>query len=327
MATQRDRVERAIALLPFLAKHSKGGKVPVPLDLVKKEFGYSDKELVQDIDALIMCGPDDWSQIMIDVDEKGIHVTAPKIHDSLPLTIDEAVMLALAAQPLASAGRTPLGRMLKRARAKIMKGLADHHADDAVDLRRRVKISSRRPPSEWVNVVDAGLRKCQKIKLDYFAVSTQQLETHVVSPLMLRVFSDRWYMDAYSDQANGALRMFRLDQFKRAEVLAETARPADPADLEKLERHGLYVPSGNEIRVKVSYSSKAALKAREQFRDRAKPAKNGSVEVELVTDTPVWVASQVFKWAGEASVMDPEKVREIVKKASEEALARYGVKF
>ncbi len=83
MATQRARVERVLALLPFLAKRSRNGAVPVPLETVKRAFDYSDRDLLQDIESLMMCGPNEWDQITLDVNERGVHVMAPKIVDLL----------------------------------------------------------------------------------------------------------------------------------------------------------------------------------------------------------------------------------------------------
>ncbi len=325
MATQRERVERVLSLLPFLSKRSRGGTIPVPVEMVKRAFGYSDRELLQDIESLMLCGPNEWDQITLDVNERGVHVMAPKITNPIPLTVEEGVVLALVSQPFASASGTLFGKAVKRARTKMMKGLARHHQHSAKDLGQRIKVNARRPPTAWTAVIQKGLEKQRKIKLEYFAVNTGSLKSYIVSPILLKVVGDRWYLHAYSDGNGEALRMFRLDRIKRADLLKDIARKALPHDLETITQQGAYIPGGNRIPVTVEYSSKASKEVREHYGDRAKPIKNGAIRVEFVSNAPAWVVSQVLQWAGEAKVVDSEAVKQAVRETCDQALARYKV--
>lgn len=324
MATQRERVERALSLLPFLSKRSRGGTIPVPVEMVKRTFGYSDRELLHDIESLMMCGPNEWDQITLDVNERGVHVMAPKITNPFPLTVEEGVVLALASQPFATATGTRFGKVVKQARAKVMKGLARHHQRAAKDLGQRIKVNARRPPTAWTAVIQKGLEKQRKIKLEYFAVNTGSLKSYTVSPILLKVVGDRWYLHAFSDVKGEALRMFRLDRIKRAVLLKDVARKALPHDLEIITQRGTYLPSGNMMPATIEYSSKIAKEIREHYGDRAKPVRGGAVRVELVSNAPVWVVSQILQWAGEAKVVDSEVVKLAVRETCDQALARYG---
>jgi proteasome accessory factor C len=154
------------------------------------------------------------------------------------------------------------------------------------------------------------------LRLEYYKESADEFSERVVEPYALINGREGWYVAAF-DPARDAVRHFRLDRVKEAEVTETPFTPraeVDPAaDVEGWPRTG-EVESSRTARVWVS--PERARWAREERRV-AEELADGSVVVELSFAGADFLVREVLKEAGDAAVLEPADAREAVRAAAE----------
>ncbi|HEX5308133.1 MAG TPA: WYL domain-containing protein [Solirubrobacteraceae bacterium] len=149
------------------------------------------------------------------------------------------------------------------------------------------------------------------VELDYYKENEDEFSLRRVEPYALTNGQEGWYLASY-DPAKGAMRHFRLDRIRRAEVCKEAFEPrpeVDPAaEVDGWLRTG-EVESSRVARVLVT--PERARWAREQRRVSEELA-DGSIVVELGYAGTDWLVREVLKEAGDAVVLEPRDAREAV---------------
>ncbi len=168
--------------------------------------------------------------------------------------------------------------------------------------------------SEIARVVSRAISDCHQLRLEYYKANEDEFSERVVEPYALINGREGWYVASY-DPAREAVRHFRLDRVKTAEVLdvSFTPRPeVDPAsDVDGWPSTGL-VEASRVARVWIS--PERARWSREQRRV-AQDLADGSVIVELPYKGTDWLVREVLAEAGDAAVLSPPEAREAVRAA------------
>ena len=168
--------------------------------------------------------------------------------------------------------------------------------------------------SEIARVVSRAISDCHQLRLEYYKANEDEFSERVVEPYALINGREGWYVASY-DPAREAVRHFRLDRVKTAEVLdvSFTPRPeVDPAsDVAGWPSTGL-VEASRVARVWIS--PERARWSREQRRV-AQDLADGSVIVELPYKGTDWLVREVLAEAGDAAVLSPPEAREAVRVA------------
>ena len=149
------------------------------------------------------------------------------------------------------------------------------------------------------------------VELDYYKENEDEFSLRRVEPYALTNGQEGWYLASF-DPAKGAMRHFRLDRIRRAEVCKQAFEPrpeVDPAaEVDGWLRTG-EVASSRVARVWVT--PERARWAREQRRVAAELA-DGSIVVELGYAGTDWLVREMLKEAGDAVVLEPQDAREAV---------------
>jgi proteasome accessory factor C len=168
--------------------------------------------------------------------------------------------------------------------------------------------------SEIARVVSRAISDCRRLRLEYYKANEDEFSERVVEPYALINGREGWYVASY-DPAREAVRHFRLDRVKTAEVLDVTFTPrpeVDPAS----DVAGW--PSTGEVEAsrvaRVWISPERARWSREQRRV-AQDLADGSVVVELPYKGTDWLVREVLAEAGDAAVLSPPEAREAVRAA------------
>jgi proteasome accessory factor C len=168
--------------------------------------------------------------------------------------------------------------------------------------------------SEIARVVSRAIAEAHLLRLEYYKANEDEFSERVVEPYALINGREGWYVASY-DPAREAVRHFRLDRVKTAEVLAGsfTPRPeVDPAaDVVGWPRTG-EVEASRVARVWIS--PERARWSREQRRV-AQDLADGSVIVELPYKGTDWLVREVLAEAGDAAVLSPPEARDAVREA------------
>ena len=110
-----------------------------------------------------------------------------------------------------------------RARLTAMLGTGDASADE---VRRRVRLlafAPRKLPLQHFETVGRATMKRQRVRIAYYARSTDETSDREVSPQRLVYYRGNWYLDAWCHLRND-LRTFAVDGIRRASLQDERAR-------------------------------------------------------------------------------------------------------
>jgi proteasome accessory factor C len=194
---------------------------------------------------------------------------------------------------------------LASARAKIVTALGEdpmeqglHVADGAGDDSQVARLLSR------------AIASHKLVELEYYKVNEDELTLRRVEPYALTNGREGWYLAAF-DPGKGAVRHFRLDRVKRAELTDESFEPRSEvvaAEVADWLRTG-QVEASRTARVWVS--PERARWARERWQV-VEEWNDGSVVVEVSFAGTEWLVREVLKEAGDAAVLEPEDARQAV---------------
>ena len=132
----------------------------------------------------------------------------------------------------------------------------------AGEVRKRIRLlsfGSRKMPLEHFSLVGAALFKRRRLKIEYYARSTNEHSAREVSPQRLVHYRENWYLDTWCHLRND-LRSFSVDGLRRIEMVDTPAREVSLKALDEYmsKSHGI-VRSGQEVqRARLRFSVERA---------------------------------------------------------------------
>jgi predicted DNA-binding transcriptional regulator YafY len=253
----------------------------------------------------------------------GSYVLYAEIHDDGTIEVDPepysdnfarpARLLPVEAKALIAAidligDHLPEGA-LNSARDKIVAALGADPMEQGLQVA-----SGAGDDSKIARVVSRAIAECHQLRLEYYKANEDEFSERVVEPYALINGREGWYVASY-DPAREAVRHFRLDRVKTAEVLEGSFAPrpeVDPAaDVVGWPSTGI-VEASRVARVWIS--PERARWSREQRRV-AQELADGSVIVELPYKGTDWLVREVLAEAGDAAVLSPPEARDAVRGA------------
>jgi predicted DNA-binding transcriptional regulator YafY len=165
--------------------------------------------------------------------------------------------------------------------------------------------------AELARAISTAIVEHRLVEIDYYKESEDEFSLRRVEPYALVNGREGWYVASFDPEKN-AMRHFRLDRIKRAEICDERFEPrpeVNPAaGIDGWMRTG-EVPASRTARVWISPErARWARESRRVLEER----KDGSVVVELGFAGTDWLVREILKEAGDAVVLEPEDAREAV---------------
>jgi predicted DNA-binding transcriptional regulator YafY len=306
-----ERFARLVTLASILIQAGRADK-PLQLTEVCEALQISDSELREDVNVLNVVNFGG-----------GSYVLYAEIHDDGSIVVDPepysdnfarpARLLPVEAKALIAAidligDHLPEGA-LNSAREKIVAALGADPMEQGLQVA-----SAGGDDSKIARVVSRAIAASRRLRLEYYKANEDEFSERVVEPYALINGREGWYVASY-DPAREAVRHFRLDRVKSAEVLEEsfTPRPeVDPAaDVVGWPSTGV-VEASRVARVWIA--PERARWSREQRRV-AQELADGSVIVELPYKGTDWLVREVLAEAGDAAVLSPPEARDAVREA------------
>jgi proteasome accessory factor C len=305
-----ERFARLITLAGILIETARQG---AKLDVreLRETLQVTDAELRQDIDVLNVVNFGGGSYVLYaEVQGEQIEVDPEPYGDNFARP---ARLLPLEAKALVAAidligEHLPQGS-LAPAREKIVAALGEDPAVAGLQITR-----ARGDDSEIAGVVSHAIAERKLLEITYYKENEDEFTPRTVEPYKLMNGQEGWYVHAW-DPAKDQSRSFRLDRIKSAEVTSESFEPREGVepDTQGWPSTG-EVPASRTARVWIS--PERARWAREDRRV-AEELKDGSVIVELQYAGGDWLAREILKEAGDATVIEPEEARAAVLDAAE----------
>ncbi|MBI5105396.1 MAG: WYL domain-containing protein [Solirubrobacterales bacterium] len=307
-AIRPERFARLVTLASILIEAGRAGQL-LQLDQVTEALQVSEAELREDVNVLNVVNFGG-----------GSYVLYAEVHDDGTIEVDPepysdnfarpARLLPVEAKALVAAidligDHLPEGA-LTSARQKIVDALGHDPMEQGLQVA-----STTGDDSEIARVVSKAIAESRLLRLEYYKANEDEFSERVIEPYALINGREGWYIASY-DPAREAVRHFRLDRVKTAEVTGEAFAPrpeVDPArDVEGWPRTG-EVEASRIARVWI-----APERARWQREARrvAEELADGSIVVELPFKGTDWLVREVLAEAGDAAVISPPEARRAV---------------
>ncbi|MBU4540305.1 MAG: YafY family transcriptional regulator [Firmicutes bacterium] len=171
---------------------------------------------------------------------------------------------------------------------------------------------------EKFNVLKNAILEKNSIAFDYFS-ATGKKTGRTIEPLKLMFKGQAWYVYGFCLNKE-ALRFFKVSRVRQLRVLADSFSRTLPAGtvFEKTEI------SSSQIRLVLKIDAAMAYRVYDEF-DPAAISKDqdGSFVVENQLPEGDWVEGYVLSYGDAAEVLEPQWLREAIKKKLENSLRKY----
>lgn len=315
MSTSAARLERLLALVPYLVAHPGS-----PVSEVAREFGVTERQLRDDLMLVFVCGlpghtPADLIEVWFDTDGTVSVTNADAIRRPLRLTTDEALALVVALRTLADLPGGPGDDAVRRALIKI-----EDAAGAAAEPSGRVAVAVEAEP-EVVATLRSALAAGRRVRLRYWTPSRDETTERDVDPLQLLVAEGRTYLRGWCRQVND-LRTFRTDRVVEARQLAEPADPPAEARAQPLPDR-MFTPSPNDRLVTLRLAPAARWVSDYYPVESVTDEPDGRRRVTLRSRDSGWLVRLVMRLGPAAEVVEPAELAAQVRSEAAAALAAY----
>ncbi|MEU4406979.1 MULTISPECIES: helix-turn-helix transcriptional regulator [unclassified Streptosporangium] len=310
-----DRLPRLLALVPYLMSHP-GAQVPE----VAKIFGLSEKQLIDDLQLVWMCGlPGHTPGDLIDVSWDGGEIVidnAETIARPLRLGVDEASALLVALRLLAEMPEFGERDALARVIAKFEQASGEGAA--AVSSQVAVEVDAA---PDALPVVNEALRSRRRLSLRYYVPGRDEITPREVDPMRLVVVDGRPYLSGWCYRAE-AVRLFRLDRMLSVDVLDVPADPPEDAVADEVTP-GVFRPSPTDELVELELTAAGRWVAEYYPCERVEELGEGRVRVALRARDQGWLVRLALRLGDTGRVVSPASLDASVRAAATAALNRY----
>lgn len=196
------RLTRILSMLPWVIANP-----GVSVDDVAERFGYSAKELTEDLNLVFICGlpgygPGDLMEAYIDEDEVIVDM-ADYFSSSPRLSAAEALTLLASGMALLSAGLA--SDALERGVAKLQRALLPDGDDSlVVDLGKE---------PDLVPLLRGAVEAGQTVAITYSGLASGATTERTIEPWSVFSALGNWYVRGHCRSAEGE-RVFRVDRIR-----------------------------------------------------------------------------------------------------------------
>ncbi len=299
-----ERAARLLLLMPLLRRGES-----LSLGELADAVGADRAGLAEDLRLLSMCGvppytPDALVDCEVDGDAVRVWGDPPAFSDTVRLTRDEAGALVAA---LEAAGYDPSADEFD-ALTRAASGGSLHDA-------LRTLLVEPTVDREVLGALRRALEARHVLHVDYFTASRERMTERDIEPLALGRLEGRWYLDAFC-RTTGEERTFRVDRIASVRGLDERFdRPAGGSGPEPFR------PDHAPVAL-VRFEPDSDVSEKDWPGTRFTAADDGAILAEVPYVSGTWLARRVTARLGEARVMEPSGLQEVVRATAKGLLDR-----
>lgn len=197
------------------------------------------------------------------------------------------------------------------------------------EIERRIRVirmASRAVRQEFFSLAATALLTRRRLRMSYYARSSDETTERVVSPQRLVYYRGNWYLDAWCHLRRG-LRSFAVDGIQALARLEDKAREVPDRTLDAVLAAGYGIYSGGQLTWATLRFSAAAARwvASENWHpaQRGRFEADGSYVLELPYADDRELVMDILKYAEGVEVVGPKGLREKVAARLAAALALY----
>ena len=257
----------------------------------------------------------------------GYHYTeAVSAFPTLQITEGELFALLVAEKALQQYRGTNFEKPLLSAFKKMSASLPDTISLNLADWEQSISFRTRAEPVVNLEIFDAlgkATAQRQQLELTYRKAGQREPELRVVDPYHLANINGEWYLFAF-DHMRKDVRTFVPARIKAMKPTGKTFARPQKFSLEKRLRDsfGVYSAQG-EFQVAIRFAEMVADYIREKkWHDSQEmiELKDGGVELRLKLSSLPEIERWVLGWGGNAVVLKPAELAEMVTKSAEKIL-------
>lgn len=327
MTGSGERLPRLLALVPYLLNHP-----GVTIDQTAHDFGVGAAQLRKDLKLLWLCGlpgygPGDLIDLSFDGDTVSVVYDAG-MRRPLRLTTAEASVLVVALQMLTeipgavwpagsdSSGIRTDGDAVRRAITKIETASGAAHSSHVVVEHG---IDENEQTTRTREAVREALDGERALWLRYYTASKDRMTERTVDPMRLLILYGIGYLEAWCREAEG-VRFFRLDRIDDFVALDE--RATYPPTLQHADvSEGVFSPDPAYPEAVLVLDPEARWVAEYYPCDEVTERESGRLQVRMRYGDESWMVRLVLGLGGNATVQQPVRLAEAVRRRAVEALA------
>lgn len=166
----------------------------------------------------------------------------------------------------------------------------------------------------------------RKVRIRYWAASTNQEEEIVIHPLHLTFRENHWYLLAFSER-HGEVRLFRVSRIREAEMQPQKFRKPTRFDPDTwFERSWGVWGKTDEVIVKIKFSARVAPIVKEThgrrfYKTEMQP--DGSMICTAETYGTREISWWILSWGADAEVLEPDYLRQEFARITQAMAAQY----
>ncbi|MCB7137509.1 helix-turn-helix transcriptional regulator [Cellulosimicrobium marinum] len=309
-----DRLVRLLGIVAYL-----DGAGPVPVGELARHFGVSERQVLDDVDALWVSGtPGYWPDDLIDFDADSIERGVVRLTEArgmtrpLRLGTREAVALVAALRAMAETGAVQADPERARVVGSVLAKLTDATGEAAAALD--VRLAPEGDP-RVVATLSSALAAGHRLRIRYVTAADTATEREV-DPVSLHTQDEHAYLLAWCHRAQGR-RTFRVDRVLDA---VELDAPVEGHDVDPDVD---FTPAGDAPLATLVLASQARAVAEQVPVEQVRDLPDGDFEVRLRVTNPVWLRQLLLARARHVRSVAPADVADDVRRAATAALAAY----
>lgn len=312
MSTSSARLERLLALVPYLLAHP-----GTPLPDLAATFGVTVRQLRHDLNLIFVCGlpgysPGDLIEVWFGPEDTVSVTNADTIARPLRLTTDEALALVVALRTLADVPAAEGDDAVLRALAKI-----ETAAGEAAEQAGRVAVAVEAEPV--VAAASGALRRGRRVRLSYYVPGRDETTERDVDPMRLLVTAGRTYLQGWCHRATD-IRTFRTD---RILALTELDEPAAPPPSAGPLPDALFSAADTDPLVSLLLEPRARWVADYYPCESITEAGDGRLSITMRSRESSWLVRLVLRLGAQATLLGPEHLLREVRAEAAAALRAY----
>lgn len=179
---------------------------------------------------------------------------------------------------------------------------------------------------EIINRVNDAATNRKTIEIIYHTMSRKSTARRRVDPYRVWFFNGSFYLIGYCHKRE-EVRIFALDRIKMLHETKETFEVPGDFSLDEFMGQSFGVFKGEPVEVKIWFSTEVAGYIKEKIwheGQRIQQQDDGSIIFEVNAEGIQEIKFWVMSWGSHAEVLEPESLREEVRKELESMIERYG---
>jgi predicted DNA-binding transcriptional regulator YafY len=171
---------------------------------------------------------------------------------------------------------------------------------------------------ETFNLIKTAVVQKRVLQFEYYSTYGEKTDRKT-EPLQLWFKNKTWYLKAYCRNKSD-MRTFKLNRMKNLNLTNETFMREMPTEQLVSKENTTFPPM---VSVKMRISSTQAYRIYDEFNENQIEKEDGSFIVNFTFPEDDWVYGYILSFGNYAEVLQPDRIRDIIKNRLMEALSKY----